>query len=54
MHIIGIDPGLVDTGVVSMLFDTKTRSITVTPLVVTGVEQLNNLDFHSSAPRCNR
>lgn len=35
-QVIGIDPGLVHTGVVSLLFDTDNRVVTVQPHVVDG------------------
>lgn len=38
-HVVGVDPGLVHTGVVNMLFDHKKRSITVLDRVVTGLKE---------------
>jgi hypothetical protein len=35
-HVIGVDPGLVHTGLVRMIFDRTTRSVTVTHTVVQG------------------
>ena len=35
-HVVGIDPGLVDTGVVWMTFDSADKSIYVTHEVITG------------------
>lgn len=36
-HIVGIDPGLVHTGVVNMVFDHRKHSITVSPAAVSGL-----------------
>ena len=35
-HVVGVDPGLVHTGVVSMLFDAAARTVHIQATVVTG------------------
>lgn len=36
-HVVGVDPGLVHTGVVNLLFDHRKRSVTVLDTVVNGL-----------------
>lgn len=52
-HVVGIDPGLVDTGVVRLLFDSTKRVLTIETNVVSGPdpETTNDWTYQTGLPR---
>lgn len=52
-HIVGIDPGLVHTGVVRLIFDSKNHTLTIESTVLDGLdaEGANDWTFQTGLPR---
>lgn len=52
-HVVGIDPGLVDTGVVRLLFNSSKRTLTIETNVVSGpdAEAVEDWTFQTGLPR---
>jgi len=49
-HIIGVDPGLVNTGVVSMMFGPTIRHLTIEHTVINGPDAVATVDWIQSLP----
>lgn len=52
-RVLGIDPGLIDTGIVSLTFDPGGRTVCVRPTLVSGLDpdEVKAAAFSVSAPR---
>lgn len=53
-HVVGVDPGLVHTGVVELVFDSRNRRVEVKPHVVQGTNPVEVQQLAAPAKTTNR